>query len=120
MKARALAAVLLMAGGLALAQDSVRPEIATPLQAAQERMKASRYQEALGKLREADAVANRSDYENHVLERMRGSAAMGAGDTATAIRSFEAVLASGRLQNAERLQILEALANAAYAAKDYA
>ena len=50
---------------------------------------------------------------------MRVSAAAGAGDTETAIKATEAVIASGRLPPAEQLKMIEAIAGAAYRAKDY-
>jgi hypothetical protein len=120
-RARALALALLLAAGGAQAQgqETVRNDIARPLQAAQELIKAGRYKDALAKVREADAVANQTPYEKLVLDRLRGSAAAGAGDDATLSRSFEAALASGRLQPVEALPILEALAGAAYRQKDY-
>jgi tetratricopeptide (TPR) repeat protein len=65
-------------------------------------------------------VGDRTPYENYILDRMRASAAAGAGDDATATKSFEAALTSGRLQTGEKLQILEAVANVSYRAKDYA
>jgi tetratricopeptide (TPR) repeat protein len=99
--------------------ETVRPELGKPLVAAQELLKTGKHKEALAALREADAVANRTPYENFVLERMRGAAAAGAGDDATTMRSFEAVLAAGRLERAESLRIIEALAGTAYRAKDY-
>lgn len=121
---RRIAAALLLGTTLpqmpAHAQEALRPEFGKPLQAAQELIKAGRYKDALAKLREADAVGNRSAYENFILERMRGSAAAGAGDHETVARSFEAVLASGRLAAGEKLQLFEALAGTAYRAKDYA
>ncbi|MGZ5252291.1 MAG: tetratricopeptide repeat protein, partial [Caldimonas sp.] len=46
---------LAFAGGAVQAQESLRPEIGKPLQAAQELIKAQRYKEALGKVREAEA-----------------------------------------------------------------
>jgi hypothetical protein len=101
-------------------QESLRPEIGKPLQAAQELLRAGKHREALARVREADAVANASPYERYVIDRMRGSAAAGAGDEATAARSFESALASGRLQPAETLPLLEALAGSAYRTKDYA
>lgn len=101
------------------AQETIRPEIGKPLQAAQELMKAGHYKEALAKAKEADAVPNRTPYEDFILNRMKGSAATAAGDDELASRSFEAVLNSDRLQSSERLPILEALASASYKAKDY-
>jgi tetratricopeptide (TPR) repeat protein len=110
---------LLLCATCALAQDTLRAEVGKPVQAAQDLLKAGKHRDALVKLREADAVPNRTPYENYVLDRLRGSAAAAIGDDATATKSFEAALASGRLQSSEQLQIYEALAGAAYRAKDY-
>lgn len=119
--AAAVAALLLAASPLqAQAPETLRPEVGKPLQTAQDLLKAGKYKDALAKVREADAVPNRTPYESFIVDRMRGSAAAGAGDDATAHKSFEAVLVSGRLQPAEKLQIIEALAGIAYRAKDYA
>jgi len=118
--ARLFVAALMLAAGLAQAQEALRPEVGKPLQAAQELLKEGKYKDALAKVHEADAVADRTPYENFILDRMRASAAAAAGDDATAVKSFEAVLNSGRLQAAERLQIIEAIANVSYRAKDYA
>jgi tetratricopeptide (TPR) repeat protein len=113
-------AVLLLATASAFAQETLRPEIGKSVQAAQDLMKAAKYKEALQKLHEGDAVANRTPYESYVLDRMRAAAAAAAGDDAVATRSFEAALASGRMQTAEQLPVYEQLAAAAYRAKDYA
>jgi hypothetical protein len=94
---------------VAYAQDAVRPEIGKPLQAAQELIRTSRFKEALAKLREADAVGGKTAQETYLLERMRGSAASGAGDNETAMRSFEAVLNSGKASGGDALKIVEAL-----------
>ena len=102
------------------AEESVRPEIGKPLKAAQELIKAQKFKDALVKLREAEAVAGRTPYENFILDRMRGAAAAGAGDTETAAKSFEAVINSGKLPEAEQLKMIEALAGTYYRAKDYA
>jgi tetratricopeptide (TPR) repeat protein len=102
------------------AQESVRPEVGKPLQAAQDMMKAQRFKEALGKVREADAVANKTAYETYLIERMRGTAASGARENDVAIKAFEVVVASGKAPAADQLKIIEALAGANYAAKDYA
>src|SRR5262249_27092439 len=114
----ALACALL--AGNAVAQEAVRPEVGKPLQAAQEMMKAHKYKEALAKIREADAVPNRTPNENFLIERMRGSAAAQAGDNDTAIKSFESVIASGKLPKAEQLKMMEAVASMYYRNKDYA
>lgn len=117
-------AVLTCAGlltlGIARAQgDALRADISTPLQAAQQALQAGKPRDALALLHEAEAVRDRTPYENYVIERLRGSAAAALGDDATATRSFEAVLASGRLEPAEQLQVLESLARSAYRAKNH-
>ena len=101
------------------AQESLRPEVGKPLQAAQELMKAQKYKEALAKIREADAVSGKTAYENYILDRMRGSAASGAGETELAAKSFEGVINSGKLPEAEQAKIMEAVAGTYYRAKDY-
>jgi Tfp pilus assembly protein PilF len=106
--------------GSAQAQESARPEIGKPLQAAHDLMMAGKYRDALAKVREAEAVPNPNAYERFMLDRIRGVAAASAGDDVTAGKSFESALASGRLQPAESLPLLEALANSAYRTKDYA
>lgn len=115
-----LMGAVLLAAAQVHAADALRPEVSKALQAAQDLMKAGRNKDALVKLREAEVVGDRSPYENYFIDRLRGSAAAAVGDEATATRSFEAVLASGRLQTPERLQMLEALAGSTYRAKDYA
>lgn len=108
-------------GGMsrALAAEGVRPEVGKPLQAAQDLLKTKRYQEAMAKVREADAVGNKTPFESYTVERMRGFVAATMGDTATAIKSYEAVVTSGRLPAAEQLKMVEAVATMYYQAKDY-
>ena len=103
----------------AAAQETVRPEIGKPLQAANELIKAQRYKDALAKLREADAVGNRTPYESFMLDRIRGSAALGAGDADLAAKSFEAAFASGKIPEAEQARIAGSLAGVYYRNKDY-
>lgn len=102
------------------AQEGARPEVATPIKAAGDLLRANKFKEALAKLRDADNVPNKTPYEVYLVESTRGSAASGAGDNATAIRSFEAVLSSGKAPAATQLKMVEALASAYYRAQDYA
>jgi len=115
---------VLLAAGVAtatpsFAQETVRPEIGKPLQAAQELVKAGRYREALGKVREAEAVGARNANETYLIERMRLAAASGAGDAETAAHSFEALSSSGRIQPAEKLRMMESIAGSYYRAQQY-
>lgn len=122
---RAAFALLFTAATAAHAQaptkgETIRPEVGKPLQAAQELIKAQKPREALGKVQEADAVAGKTPFEGYIVERVRASAAAGAGDVPSMTRALEAIVASGRLQQAELVTMSQALAGAYYGAKDYA
>jgi tetratricopeptide (TPR) repeat protein len=119
LRAWTLAVVIATACALATAQ-SLRPEVGKPLQQAGELLKAGKSREALAKVREADSVPNKTAAEQLTIERMRGAAAQRAGDNATAIKSFEAVFASGKLSGAESAQVAESLAYAYTQTKDFA
>jgi hypothetical protein len=122
--ARVVLALTVVAGSTALspvyAQEAVRPEIGKPLQAASALLKSNKFKEALTKIREVDSVPNKTANETYLIESMRGSAASGAGDNDTIIKSFEAVIASGKAPAATQLKLVEALAGAYYRARDFA
>jgi len=91
-------------------KDTVRAEVGKPLQEAQALMAAKKYKEALAKVKEAEAIANRTPYENFVIDRVRGSAAANDGQDELALSSFESVVNSGRLPPADQLKIVQAIA----------
>jgi lipopolysaccharide biosynthesis regulator YciM len=68
---------------------------------------------------EADAVPNRTPYENFVIEQMRASAASQAGDNEQAIKAFQALIASGRLSEAEQARYAASVASLYYREKNY-
>ncbi len=100
-------------------KETVRQEVAKPMEAARELMKEKKYSEALAKVREAELIPNKTPYEMFIIDQMRGAAAAGAGDNALAVRSFEAVLATNRLNADAGLPIVEAIAGTYYRSKDY-
>jgi hypothetical protein len=114
-----LAASLLAVGTSACAQ-SLRPEIGKPLQAAGDLVKAQKYKEALAKVRDADAVGGKTADESYLVERMRMSAASGAGDIETAGKAFDAISGSPKLGAADKLRMMESLAGSSYRAGNYA
>lgn len=118
----ALAFTLALALGFvpAQAQDTVRPAVGAPLQAAQQLIKAGKYKQALAKVDEAGEVPNRTAGENLLIARMRLAAASGAGDMAMAAKSYEAITATGKLPAADKLRIIESIAGGYYRAKEYA
>jgi hypothetical protein len=103
----------------AYAAETVRAEIGKPLQEAQALMKQGKNKEALAKLRDADAVGGKSPHEAYLIERVRAAAASAAGDNDAAAKSFEALIASGKLVAAEREKFTEGLIGIYMRAKDY-
>jgi tetratricopeptide (TPR) repeat protein len=114
--------VLLCTAGLCslAAAQALRPEVARPLHQAGELLKSGKAREALAKVREADAVPNKTPAEQLTIDRMRGAAAQRAGDHAATIQAFEAVYASGKLPPVEQAQVAESLAYAYAQTKDFA
>lgn len=104
----------------ALAQEAVRAEVAKPLAAARDLFKQQKYKEALAKVREAEAVPNRNAQENLLIEQMRAAAAGQAGDTEQAIKASQALLASGKLSDAEQARAAANLASLYYRNRDFA
>jgi len=108
---RALALGLAVAGlmNVALAQG-VRPEVGRPLQQAGEYLKTGKAKEALGKVREAEAVSGITPAERQTIDGMKAAAAQRAGDMATAIQALESL--AGRASGAQLGQYAEQLASA--------
>ena len=108
--------------GVAHAQkaEAVRPEVGKPLQAANALVKQRKGREALAEIAKAEAVGNRTPYENFLIQQMRGSAAVLAGDHDQAIRAFEGILGSGRVSGREATSMVQAVAVAHYSKRDYA
>jgi tetratricopeptide (TPR) repeat protein len=106
---RVLTATLLAAGVLTAAHaQGIRPEVAKPLQAASDLLKAGKAKEAMVKVREADAASGKTSNEQLVIDRMKGAAAQRIGDTATTIAAFESVY--GRSSGGEQAQMAEQIA----------
>jgi hypothetical protein len=93
----------------AVAAEALRAEIGKPLQQAQAQMKQGKHKDALATLRGLDKVGNKTANESYTIERVRAAAASSAGDYDTAAKSFEALLASGKLNATERSQFSEGL-----------
>lgn len=99
--------------------QTVRPELGEPVQAAQELVRAHKFKEALAKLREADKVAAKTDFEVKVLEQTRLIAATGADDPATAAAAF-GVLDRHLADAEQRGQFLRGIGGSYYRVKEYA
>lgn len=106
----------------AMAQEgakTVRPEIGKPIQAALDLLKQKRGKDALAKVREAEAVGDKTAHETFLIDQVRGQAAALAGEAAVAARAFEAAAASAAAGEKEKQQFLAAAAGQFYLAKEY-
>lgn len=103
-------------------KDTVRPEIFKLVDPAQIKplMDAKNYDEVKSRLTQADALPNKTPYEEFVLNRMRISVASATGDNATVTTALESVINSGKLSQAEQRDFIMALGNMYYNSKDYA
>jgi hypothetical protein len=99
--------------------ETVRAEIGTPLKAVQELFAQKKYREALDKLNEMPS-ANRSPYEDYIVERTRAAIATASGDDKLALPAYLAVVASGRLPSDEQLKFIQAIGNLYFRKADYA
>lgn len=100
--------------------DTLRPEVAKPLNAAQDLYRAHKYKDALTKIDQAGAVPGKTPYETYMVEEMRGAAAIAAGDTGTAAQAYETLLSSGRLTGEDEQRTSAALAGIYFQEKNYA
>ena len=103
----------------AAAKNTVRAEIGKPVQAALDLLKQKKGKDALAKVREADAITEKTAYEIYLLDQVRGQAAATAGESGVAARAFEAAAASSAAPEKERLQFLGAAAGQYYLIKEY-
>ncbi|WP_028100542.1 tetratricopeptide repeat protein [Pseudoduganella violaceinigra] len=73
-------------------------------------LEAKKYSEATAMLDQADAMPDKSSYEQYFINRMRVAVALGMGDRPKLISMLEAVIASGRLEKDEKTKFTQALA----------
>jgi tetratricopeptide (TPR) repeat protein len=110
------------AAAQAAAKDTVRPEMFKLLDPAgiKPLIDAKNYGEVKNRIAQAEAMPNRTPYEDYVINRMKLSLALGSEDNAAAMPVMEAILASGRLTPAESLTYYQALGDANFNTKNYA
>ena len=104
---------------LAAQQETVRPDVGKPLQAAQDLLKEHKNREALVKVKEADAVLDKTEYEVSVVEQVRLIAAVGAGEVGVAAKAYDALAATGKASADNLLHFAQAITVNFYQAKDY-
>src|SRR5688500_14612189 len=110
-------------GAVVVAQDKDKPTVskaaAKPLKAAQEAMQAQKYDEALNKLSEVEALPKKSDYDDHLVQEMRGFIYVRQKNYTEAAKALEAGLSTGYLVPEDVAQRVKALAQVNYQIKNY-
>ena len=109
----------LSAGSQFAQAEGVRPEVGKPLQAAAAALKQHKAREALAEIAKAEAVPNRTAYENQIIAQMKAAASSSLGDNDATIKNNTAVLDSGKVSGREATALVEGIAVAYYNKKDY-
>jgi tetratricopeptide (TPR) repeat protein len=101
--------------------DTVRPELFKLLDPAQIKplMDAKNYTEVQNRVTQAEAFPDKTPYEVYVVNRMKLSLGSSTGNDAMSISALEAILASGKLPEADQANFTQALATLYYNAKNY-
>ena len=95
------------------------PKVAKPLHEAQEDIKAKKYAEALGKIKEAQGVDKKTPYDEHVINDMLAFVLIKTNDLPGAAKAMEAEIDDGMTPAGEVPQKIKALAEIHYQLKNY-
>ncbi|MFI4878152.1 MAG: tetratricopeptide repeat protein [Steroidobacterales bacterium] len=115
-------AALLLPGAAAYAADKAQqpsPKVGKPLHEAQEDIKAKKYAEALGKIKEAQGVDKKTPYDEHVINDMLAFVLIKTNDLPGAAKAMEAEIDDGMTPAGEVPQKIKALAEIHYQLKNY-
>lgn len=115
-------AALLLPGAAAYAADKAQqpsPKVGKPLHEAQEDIKAKKYAEALGKIKEAQGVDKKTPYDEHVINDMLAFVLIKTNDLPGAAKAMEAEIDDGMTPAGEVPQKVKALAEIHYQLKNY-
>jgi hypothetical protein len=99
--------------------EGVRPDVGKPLQAAQALLKQRKGREAMAEIAKAEAVPNRTAYENQIIGQMKAAAASASGDNDATIKANQALLDSGKVSGREATTLVQSIAVAHYNKKEY-
>jgi hypothetical protein len=103
----------------AASAPTLRPEVAKPLAAAQEAVKAGDNKAALARIAEAEAMPGLTPYETYILRRIKAIALYGVGDIANSLAVLESVLPLSELPAAEKTPLQAMAANLALRLNSY-
>src|SRR3569832_1363030 len=100
--------------------QGVRPEGGKPLLAAQALVRQKKGREAMAEIAKAEAVPNRTAYENQVIAQMKAAASSVSGDNDATNRNNEALLTGGKVSGRETHPHNQRETDTNYNKKDYA
>jgi hypothetical protein len=118
--AAVMAAVVTMGSARADEAPQVSKALGKTLKAAQDAEAAHNYDDALAKLRDAQAIPGKNPYDSYVINELSMYAYGQKKDTDNAIKAMEASLDSPYLPQSALLPRLKQLMNYYYGQKDYA
>ncbi len=113
----AIALFLIPAGDVQA--ETVSKGIAKTLQAAQNASKARKWSACLTDLRQAEGAGGLTAYDTYIINELRGFCAFSSGDSATALRAYEANLGSQYTTKASLPGRIKALMQIHYNSKNY-
>jgi tetratricopeptide (TPR) repeat protein len=101
--------------------DAVRPDLFKLLDPAQIKplMDAKNYGEIQNRVTQAEAFPDKTPYEVYVVNRMKLSLASATSNEPMMTQALEAILASGKLPEADKANFTQALATTYFNAKNY-
>lgn len=122
--AAAVAAAGVLGSAAVLAADTPsKPtnsaKLAKPLKAAHDDLDAKKYPEAIAKLKEADGIAGKTPYDQHMINEMLAFAYIRTNDYADAAKAMEPEVEDGFTPANEQQQKIRALAALNYQLKNY-
>jgi tetratricopeptide (TPR) repeat protein len=102
-------------------ENKVSKDLAKPLKAAQDALqsKPPKLQEAVAKLKEAEANPKKTPYDEHIINALAGSAYARLNDYADAEKAFEAQVNDGFTEQSDLPRIIKATAQINYQLKNY-
>lgn len=100
-------------------QQGLREEVGKPLLAAEALVKEKKFVEALGKIDEAEKAANRTEYENYFIHRLRATTALSAGNESLAVQSLTKAYEMPQMPATDKAKIADAITRISYKLKDY-
>lgn len=95
------------------------PKLAKPLKAAHDDLNAKKYADAIVKLKEAEGIAGKTPYDQHLINDMLGFAYIRTNNFPEAAKAFEAELNDGFTPQADQPTRIRALAQLNYQIKNY-